>query len=140
MSEDLQELETQRDRLYQQLQSLGDFRLGTISVTFGKCGKKKCSCAHKDHPGHGPHYRWTATRHGKTVAQHLRLGPDLDLVYKQIENGRRFSDWHGKFIEINEHICRLRPIPKIEDEKELDTLKKKLQRKFFRKRKRKLAD
>ena len=130
MPEDLKGLEAQRDRLYQKLSSLGDFRLGTISATFGKCGKKKCACAQKDHPGHGPHYRWTATRHGKTVAQHLRLGPDLDQAQKQVEQGRCFLDWYEEFIETNETICRLRPVPEIADDKELETLKKKLRRRF----------
>ena len=137
MIEDLKGLETQRDRLYQKLPSLGDFRLGTISATFSKCGKKKCACAHKDHSGHGPHYRWTATRHGKTVAQHLRLGPDLDQVRKQVEQGRRFLDWYEEFMETNEQICRLRPVPEIADDKELETLKKKLRRRFFLRRRRK---
>jgi hypothetical protein len=35
-------------------------------------------------------------------------------------------------IEVNDKICRLRPVPKIEDEQELNSLKKKLRRKFFK--------
>ena len=53
MTEDLQNLEDRRDRLYQKLPSFGDFRLGIISETYTRCGKKNCACAHKDHPGHG---------------------------------------------------------------------------------------
>jgi hypothetical protein len=40
-------------------------------------------------------------------------------------------------IEINERICRLRPLRQIDDEQELEELKKKLQRKFASKRRRK---
>jgi len=58
MTEDLQNLEDRRDRLYQKLPSFGDFRLGIISETYTRCGKKNCACAHKDHPGHGPRYLW----------------------------------------------------------------------------------
>src|SRR3989337_2157099 len=90
MTEDLQNLEDRRDRLYQKLPSFGDFRLGIISETYTRCGKKNCACAHKDHPGHGPRYLWNTTRQGKSLAQHLRLGPELDHVYKQIETGHRF--------------------------------------------------
>src|SRR3989339_1966181 len=84
MSDDLIKLEIQREQLYQRMQSIGDFRRGSISVTFCKCGKKNCACAAKDHPGHGPHYRWTTTRKGKSFAQHLPLGPELDKARKEI--------------------------------------------------------
>lgn len=138
MSEDLKILESQRDRLYGELGSLGDFRLGTISVTFSKCGKKRCVCAQKGHPGHGPHYRWTATWEGKTLAQHLRLGPELGQAQKQVENGRHFLDWYQEVVALNAKICRLRKAPPVEDEEELGALKKKLRRKFFSRRREKL--
>jgi len=137
MTEDLQNLEDRRDRLYQKLPSFGDFRLGIISETYTRCGKKNCACAHKDHAGHGPRYLWNTTRQGKSLAQHLRLGPELDHVYKQIETGHRFQKWCQEAIELNEEICRLRPVPQIEDEKELTALKKKLQRRFSRRRRKK---
>lgn len=132
MSEDLKTLEDQRDMLYQQLHSFGDFRPGIISVTYSKCGKKRCVCNSKDHPGHGPRYLWNTTRKGKSLAQHLRLGPELDQVSHQVERGRRFQYWCREVIEVNDKICRLRPVPKIENEQELNSLKKKLRRKFFK--------
>lgn len=135
--DDLKTFEMRRDGLYQEIVSIGDFRPGIISETFGKCGKKNCICHQKGHPGHGPRYLWNTTRKGKSLAQHLRLGPELDQAYKQVERGRRFQKWCQEAIEVNEQICRLRPVPEIEDEKELDTLKKKLRRKFSRKRKKK---
>jgi hypothetical protein len=54
MPETLEALELERTKLYQQLQAVGDFRPGIISVNFRKCGKKNCACARKGHPGHGP--------------------------------------------------------------------------------------
>ena len=39
MPETLEALERQRTKLYEQLQTLGDFRPGTILVNFRKCGK-----------------------------------------------------------------------------------------------------
>ncbi len=133
MSDDLKALEIQRERLYQKVLSFGDFRRGSISATFGKCGKKNCACAAKDHPGHGPHYRWTMTRKGKSLAQHLRLGPELEVVQKQVDQGSRFQKWYEAVLEINEKICRLRPVPEIKDEHELEVLKKKLRAKFAKK-------
>ena len=138
MSEDLNALEAQRERLYQQLSSFGDFRSGTISVHFSKCGKKNCACHRQGHPGHGPRYLWSATHRGKTLAQHLRLGLELDQAHREVETGYRFQNWYQEVVELNEKICRLRPVPEIKDEQELGKLKKKLQRRFSRKRKRRL--
>jgi len=133
MSDDLIKLEMQREQLYQRMQSIGDFRRGSISVTFCKCGKKNCACAAKDHPGHGPHYRWTTTRKGKSFAQHLHLGPELDKARKEIGAYKQFDRLCQEVVELNEQICRLRPVPKIDDECELEALKKKLRKKFFKK-------
>jgi len=139
MDKDAQRLEDQRERLYQQLSVFGDFRLGTISETHTRCGKKNCACADKSHPGH-LRYLWNTTRLGKSLAQHLRLGPEMEQVQWQIEEGHRFQKWCREVLELNEKICLLRPVPEIKDEKELDALKKKLLRKFLlRRRKRSKA-
>ncbi len=130
MSEELKTLEAQLDRLYQHISSFGDFRRGIISVTFSKCGKKNCACARKGHPGHGPRYLWNTTRKGKSLAQHLRLGPELEQVQHQVETGRRFQRWCQEVTELNEKICRLRPVPEVEDPGELEALKKKLRKRF----------
>ena len=52
--EQSQDLERRRKDLFRQMEHLGDFRRGTISVNYRKCGKSNCVCARKDHPGHGP--------------------------------------------------------------------------------------
>lgn len=133
MTVDIKTLELERDKIRQKLEALDDFRFGSITESFRRCGKKRCVCASKDHPGHGPQYLLTVKQDGKTVTQSLRLGPELDLARTQIENGRRFDEWYRAFVKINEQICRLRPIPKIEDEQELEDLKKKLRARFTRK-------
>lgn len=136
MEEEILRLEDQRDRLYRQLSAFGDFRLGTISETHTRCGKKNCACADKSHPGH-IRYLWNTSRLGKSLAQHLRLGPELEQVQSQIDEGHRVQKWYRDILELNEKICRLRPVPQIGDEKELSALKKKLQKRFsLRRRKR----
>src|SRR2546429_6438368 len=69
MSTALERLERRRNALYQRLQALGDFRPGTISVNFRKCGKKRCACARPTHPGHGPQYLWNTTSGGQSRAR-----------------------------------------------------------------------
>jgi len=41
MGETLESLEKKRKELYQKLEGVGDFRRGTISVNYRKCGKKR---------------------------------------------------------------------------------------------------
>lgn len=140
MTKSLEQLEEKRKKLYQQMEALGDFRPGMISENFRKCGKKRCVCTIQGHRGHGPQYLWNTTQNGKSRAQNLRLGPELQKALQEVENYKEFNRLYREAIEVNEHICLLRPVPKIEDEKELDALKKKLRRKFFGKRKRKSTD
>jgi len=137
MTNSIEELEQRRTALYQQMQALGDFRPGTISVNFRKCGKKGCACAQRGHPGHGPQYLWNTTSRGKSRAQNLRLGPELEKARKELENHKTFLHLCRELVEINEYICRIRPVAAINDEKELEALKKKLQRQFAGKLRRK---
>ena len=137
MNSSLESLESRRNELFQKLGTLGDFRRGTISVNYCKCGKGNCACAQKDHRGHGPQYLWNASVAGKTKARDLPLGPELEKVEKEVEQYREFDRLCQELVEVNDQICQLRPVPVMEDENELEQLKKKLQRHFARKRRKK---
>ena len=138
MEPTLESLESRRKDLHRSLEVLGDFRRGTISVNFRKCGKRNCACAQDDHPGHGPQYLWNASVKGKTKARNLPLGPELEKVEKEVGRYREFDRLCEELVEINEQICQLRPTPILADEDELEQLKKKLRRRFAARRKRKL--
>jgi hypothetical protein len=133
MTETLESLEHQRDDLYRQLQQVGDFRRGTISVVYRKCGKPNCACARQGHPGHGPQHLWNATIKGKSYAKSVRLGPELEKYLEEIDNHRRFEKLCEEIVLVNEQICRLRPVPEVKDEDELAARKKKLQERFAEK-------
>jgi len=137
MTDTLEELELRRTSLYQQMQALGDFRPGTISVNFRKCGKQGCACAQPGHTGHGPQYLWNTTQGGQSRAQNLRLGPQLEKAHQEIENHQIFLRLCRELVEVNEKICRLRPVRAIDKEQELEALKKKLQKQFSPKQRRK---
>lgn len=132
MSEDLdlESLEEERSRLVRQLAELGDFRRGTISVNYRKCGKANCACARPGHRGHGPQYLWNATIGGRSRARSLRLGPELEKVGREVDNYRRFVRLSGELVRVNERICGLRPARVVEEEGELEELKKKLRGKY----------
>ncbi len=137
MEPSLEALQVHRRSLYRQLEHLGDFRRGTISVNYRRCGKGNCACARKDHPGHGPQYLWNANVGGKTRTRNLRLGPELEKVEQEVERYRSFVRLCHELVEVNDKICQLRPVRAIPDDTELEELKRKLQRRFAEKRKKK---
>ncbi len=137
VEQSLQDLELRRKDLFRQMEHLGDFRRGTISVNYRKCGKSNCVCARKDHPGHGPQYLWNVNISGKTHARNLPLGPELEKVEKEVERYRAFLRLSQELVEVNHRICQLRPVRGLEDENELQQLKKKLRKHFAEKQKKK---
>lgn len=137
MPESLKSLESKRDSLYRKLHDIGDFRRGTISTNYRKCGKMNCACAKEGHPGHGPQYLWNATINGKSCAKNLQLGPELQKYSEETENYREFLKLCNEIVRLNEQICELRAIPEIKDNAELEELKKNLKRIFMKKYKKK---
>jgi hypothetical protein len=134
MPETLDELEQRRRQLYQHLATLGDFRPGMISVNYRKCGKANCACARAGHRGHGPQYLWNTTQQGKSQAQNLRLGPELEKVERELEVYQQFLALCRELVEVNTRICQQRPPGELPEEAELAELKKKLHKKYARKR------
>ena len=105
----LPELEAERDRLYAQLSAVGDFRRGSVSVNYRKCGKPNCACAAPEHPGHGPQWNLTRKADGRTRTVHLRPGPELEKARREVAEYERFRDLVGQVTEVNEAICAARP-------------------------------
>lgn len=130
MQPTVESLEQRKKDLCQQLASLGEFRRGTLSVNYRRCGKPNCACARPGHPGHGPQYLWNATIEGTSRAKNVALGPELEKIGQEVENYRRFQRWLEQWVEVNERLCQFRPMPEVEGEKELEQLKKKLQQKY----------
>ena len=122
--------ESRRKSLHLQLEDLGDFRRGMISANFRKCGKSNCACARDDHPGHGPQYLWNVSIGGKTQSRNLPLGPELEKVEQEVQRHHTFVQLCQEIVAVNDEICQLRPVPVVEDENELEQLKKKLRRRF----------
>ena len=137
MGESLVEYEQKRIALIDSLKELGDFRRGTVTVNYRKCGKPNCACAQPGHPGHGPQYLWSATIQGKSCAKNLKLGPQMQKYEEETARHRRFVGVCEEIVRVNERIGDLRPVPQIKDDQELAELKKKLQRRFAKKYRRK---
>jgi Family of unknown function (DUF6788) len=107
--DELAELERRREELYRELGRVGDFRRGSLNEVRRKCGKPNCACAAPGHPGHGPQYNLTRTVEGRTRARHLKPGPELEKVRREVTEYERFRDLVGQVTEVNEAICETRP-------------------------------
>ena len=106
----LPELEAERDRLYAQLSTVGDFRRGSVSENYRKCGKPNCACAEPDHPGHGPRFLWTRTARGRgTVGRQLTAG-EVEKVRREVARHAEFASVSEQIAQVNEKICEARPV------------------------------
>ncbi len=108
MSFEEERLETERRQLYHELSKTGDFRRGSISANYRRCGKSNCACAKPDHPGHGPQYLLTSKVNGKSQAKNVQPGPILEKVQEELSNHQKFRELVKDIVEINEKICDLK--------------------------------
>lgn len=123
---------TQAQNLIKELSSIEEFRRGSVSTFFRKCGKHGCACSNAEHPGH-PQTKLTVKEGVKTKSINLSCVDALRVVSKQIQNHERFLAWCRKWIELNEQISDLK-LEKILSglENEGDSLEKKRRRRFSR--------
>ena len=106
----LSELEAERDRLYAQLAAVGDFRRGSVSENYRRCGKPNCACADPEHPGHGPRFLWTRTARGrKTVGRQLAAS-EVEKVRRELARHAEFTAISEQIAEVNEKICEAGPV------------------------------
>jgi hypothetical protein len=106
----LRELEAERERLFVQLSAVGDFRRGSVSENYRKCGKPNCACARPDHRGHGPRFLWTRTVRGRgTVGRQLAAG-EVEKVRREVARHAEFASVSERIAELNEKICEAQPI------------------------------
>jgi hypothetical protein len=110
MNETLATLEARRAATQLQISRLGDMRSGSISSTGGKCGNRRCHCHLPDDPGHGPFFRLTRKVKGKTVTETFATPAALRKAQREVEEFHRFRQLSHELLEVNEQICRLRPV------------------------------
>ena len=106
----LPELEAERDLLYAQLAAVGDFRRGSVSENYRKCGKPNCACAAPDHRGHGPRFLWTRSAGArKTVGRQLAAA-EVGKVRREVARHTEFTAISEQIARVNEKICEARPV------------------------------
>ena len=110
MPDSLTELEQERALVAAQLSRLGDLRPGSVTGIVRRCGKPTCHCAQPDDPGHGPTLRLTYKVRGKTISQALPTPASVRKAECEIAEFRKFQELSRSFLDVNERICRLRPV------------------------------
>ena len=110
MADSLSMLEAQRAQTQLQISQLGDMRSGSITSTGGRCGNPGCHCYQPDDPGHGPFYRLTRKVNGKSVTETFSTATALRKAQQEVEEFHRFRQLSHDLLEVNEKICKLRPV------------------------------
>ena len=110
MTDALSALEAQRAQTQLQISRLGDMRSGSITSTGGRCGNLGCHCHQPDDPGHGPFYRLTRKVNGKSVTETFSTPTALRKAQQEVEEFHRFRQLSHDLLEVNEKICKLRPV------------------------------
>ena len=110
MTDWLADLENRRSGLIEQIALLGDFRPGSISATRGRCGNPNCHCHESGDPGHGPNLRLTYKVGGKTVTETFPTVAAQRKAEREIAGFQRYRELSRELVDINEKICRARPV------------------------------
>ena len=110
MPDTLLDLEKRRSEVLMEISKLGDFRPGSISATTGRCGNQNCHCHKPNVPGHGPNFRLTYKVNGKTVTESFPNPATQRKAEREVATFRTYQELSRALIEINEEICRARPI------------------------------
>jgi hypothetical protein len=103
-------LERRRAELFGLISQAGDFRRGALNVVWRRRGKPDCVCAQPGHRGHGPQWNLTRRVGGKTVNVHLRPGPELEKVQREVAEHQRFQALLEEVSQVSEAICAARPV------------------------------
>ncbi len=108
----LAELEARRARLFERLAAVGDFRRGSISENWRRCGKPGCRrCAEPGSRGHGPRWLWTKTVPGRGTTGRQLTPAEVEKVRAELAAYQEFAELTGQIVEVSEAICEARPVP-----------------------------
>lgn len=110
MDRSLERMVAERAGLYEELAASGDFRRGSVSENYRKCGKPNCACASPGHPGHGPRMLWTRTGPGGKSRGRQLAALEVEKVRAELDAYARFASLTAAIVEVNEAICEARPV------------------------------
>ena len=75
-------LETQIEKIRQELLTLEDLRPGSLSTQYNVCGNPNCRCKDDPPQKHGPYYQLSFSRKGRSSTKFVKK-PHLAMMKKQ---------------------------------------------------------
>ena len=90
--------------------AVGRLAPGSITATTGRCGNPRCHCQKPGQKGHGPNYRLTFRRRGKTVTESFPNQAARRKAQREIDEFRRWQQLSRRFVEVSTQICQSRPV------------------------------
>src|SRR5271169_5861163 len=99
MSDSLIDLEGRRATVQGQIAQLGDMRSGSITGTGGRCGNSNCHCHQPGDAGHGPYFRLTRKKDGKTVTESFSTPAALAKAQREVAEFHHFRELSGQLLE-----------------------------------------
>ena len=84
---------------------MGDFRRGSVSENYRRCGKPNCACAAPDHPGHGPRILWTRSAGARRTVGRQLAAAEVEKVRQEVARHAQFATISEQIEEVNEKIC-----------------------------------
>ena len=102
----LDELQSQRDRIIEQIAGLGNFRPGNLYPNYRKCHKSGCHCMQPGAPGHGPY--WLLSRKGPQQRQVSHSVPSdaLESTERHIRRYEQFKRLVSELVEVSDALCQ----------------------------------
>jgi hypothetical protein len=107
MEKSIRALETQMQKIKQELLSLGDLRPGSLSKQYNVCGSPKCRCKDDPPQKHGPYYQLSFTRKGRSRTKFVKQ-PHVPTVKKQLKNYARLRTLVDRWVELSTELCELK--------------------------------
>ncbi|KQC10907.1 MAG: hypothetical protein APR55_08380 [Methanolinea sp. SDB] len=101
---EIEELLTRKKQLLHTISELDDFRQGSLSPRYRKCGKPYCHCAKPGSKGHGPLWMVTRAVEGKTVSKAIPKDC-VETAFAQIDTYHKFQKLVREYTEVNIKIC-----------------------------------
>ena len=100
-------LEQQRDRIRQELASIGDLRPGPLREKYMRCGKPNCHCQREQDPGHGPYFLLDCQTGGRKTTRSIPAERVAE-TRSQVEECKRLRRLTSELIEVSERLCETR--------------------------------
>ncbi len=100
------ELEREREKILEEMGSLGPMRRGSFAERFLPCGKSGCHCHRPGARGHGPKYSLTRKVKGRTQTEYVSAD-QAPQVREQLRNHQRFLELSKRLVEVGEQKSQL---------------------------------